>query len=57
MLMRFVLFWGIAQHQMIILTDVLGQRIGLIFEAQEVQEDGTDTLTQHIGKGLPFNAV
>jgi hypothetical protein len=49
-------------------TDVSGQYISLIFKDQEVQEviflldfftleDGTDTLSRNVGKGLPHDAA
>jgi hypothetical protein len=42
-------------------TDVSRQRIGPIFEGQEAQEvtleDGTDTLTRNVGKGLLLDAA
>jgi hypothetical protein len=43
-------------------TDVSGQRIGPILKDQEVLdfltlEDGTDTLSRNVGKGLPLDAA
>ena len=46
-------------------TGVSGQRIGSIFKGLEVQEekdfltleDGSDTLSRNIGKGLPLDGV
>jgi hypothetical protein len=46
-------------------ADTSGQCIGLIFTGQEVQEendffnleDGTDTLSRNVGKGLPLDAA
>jgi hypothetical protein len=49
-------------------TDVSGQRVDPICKGQEVQEvlfflafllleDGIDTLSRNVGKGLPFDAA
>jgi hypothetical protein len=58
------LLCDITQRRVIILyTDVSGQRIGPVFKGHEVQEeedldflsleDGTDTLSRNVCKGLP----
>jgi hypothetical protein len=65
MLMRSALFWNITQRRVATFTDVSGQCIGSIFKSQEVLffldfltlEDGTDTLSRNVGKGLPFDAA
>jgi hypothetical protein len=43
MLMRYALFWGIMQHQMVTFTDVSRQHIGPIFKGQgeDSQEENT----------------
>jgi hypothetical protein len=54
MLMRSALFWGSTQHRLLILYRRFGTRVGPIFKGQE---DGTDTLSRNVGKGLPLDAA
>jgi hypothetical protein len=51
--MRSALFWDVTQRRVVILY----RRFGPIFKGQEVQEDGTDTLSRNVGKGLPLDAA
>jgi hypothetical protein len=70
--MRSALFWDITRRLVVLFTDVSGQRIGPIFTGQEsekerkkasnllgllTREDGTDTLSQIVGKQLPHDAA
>ena len=61
--LRTALFWVIMQC-VVVIPDILGQFIGPIFKGQEsflfgflITEDGTDRLSQNVGKELPLLAA
>ena len=52
--LRSALFWGITQRRMAIFYQRLWASIGYIFLTLD---DGTDTVSRNVGKGLPFDAA
>jgi hypothetical protein len=52
-MLRSALFWDITQRREAILYRVSGQLIGPIFKGRE---NGTDTFSRNIGKGLRLDA-
>jgi hypothetical protein len=54
---RFALFWDITQSRVEIFNDVSVQRILLLFLNFLTHEDGTDTLSRNVGKGLTLDAA
>jgi hypothetical protein len=53
------LFWGITQRQVIILYRRFGTTYRSHIQGSNflTLEDGTDTLSRNVGKGLPLDAV
>jgi hypothetical protein len=51
--------WDITQRRMVIIYWRFGKVIGPIFKSQNFLdfEDGTDTLSRNVGKGLPLDAA
>jgi hypothetical protein len=64
MLMRTALFWGITQRRVVILYQHFGTTYRSHLQGSRspfldflTLEDGTHTLSQNVGKGLPLNAA
>ena len=53
---RIMLFWAIMQPIVVFHTDISEQPISLFFKGQDELGEGTNKLSQNIGKELPLLA-